>query len=359
MRDSFLLRFLLCASPLVLLLSVGSVVAHAADSKPGATAPNFVFILADDQSWNGTSVQMHPDRSDSKSDFYRTPNIERLAAQGMIFSHAYSPGPMCSPSRASFQTGKSPAQLRMTNVGGGSPASPSHRLAFPPHSSSLPAEETTIAEVLKQAGYQTAWFGKWHLGESGPGAHGYDESDGPTGNSDGQTDDPNNPKDIFGITERGIAFMEKNVQAGKPFYLQLWHYAVHGPVQSMEKTEEVYDGAPAGEKHQSTSYAAMTQNLDTGVGMIMDTIKELGIDDNTFVVYMSDHGAGAALSSNMPLNQGKGTLWEGGMRVPLIMSVLASNQMFIAAYPRSVGTCFQHSVILRAYRANYPRGSRV
>ena len=154
-----------------------------ANSDESAAKPNIIFILADDQGWNGTSVQMHPDIPNSKSDFYRTPNIEKMAASGIRFSHAYAPGPMCSPSRASFQTGKSPAQLRMTNVGGGRRgrgASPSQRVIVPPHSSKLPAKEITIGETLQSAGYATAWFGKWHLGADGPGAHGYDEHDGAT-----------------------------------------------------------------------------------------------------------------------------------------------------------------------------------
>jgi arylsulfatase A len=284
-----------------------------------ANKPNIIFILADDQGWNGTSVQMHPDLPNSKSDFYRTPNIEKLARDGMRFSHAYSPGPMCSPTRASLQTGKSPAQLHMTNVGGRRPASPSQKLILPPHSSTLPTEEVTIGETLQEAGYATAWFGKWHLGGDGPGAHGYDESDGPTGNADGNTDDPKNPKDVFGITDRGIAFMEKNVKAGKPFYLQLWHYAVHGPVQTREETEQTYAARSPGQTHQSTTFAGMTEDLDTGVGIILDKVKDLAIDDNTYIIYMSDHGAGRNLSSNAPLNRGKGTLWEGGLRVPLIV----------------------------------------
>jgi arylsulfatase A-like enzyme len=287
-----------------------------------AQTPNIIFILADDQGWNGTSVQMHPDLPNSKSDFYRTPNLEKLASQGMRFSHAYSPGPMCSPTRASLQTGKSPAQLRMTNVGGSRQRSnaASQKLILPPHSSVLRTDEVTIGETLKQAGYATAWFGKWHLGGDGPEAHGYDESDGPTGNQDGNTNDADNPKDIFGITRRGISFMEHSIDADKPFYLQLWHYAVHGPVQTNPKTEESYASRPAGQTHRSTSFAGMTEDLDTSVGMIMKKVKELGIADRTFLIYMSDHGAGRNLSSNAPLSRGKGTLWEGGLRVPLIIS---------------------------------------
>lgn len=310
------MRAILLTATMLLALPLSGLIA-----KPSPKKPNIIFILADDQGWNGLSVQMHPDMPDSKSDYYRTPNIEKLAKGGLIFSRAYAPGPMCSPTRASLQTGKSPAQLGMTNVGGGRQRSApaSQKLILPTHTSTLSTDETTIGEVLQRAGYATAWFGKWHLGQAGPGEHGYDEHDGATGNENGNVEDPN-PKDIFGITERGSAFMEKQVKASQPFYLQLWHYAVHGAVLCLEETEEAYAARPKGKNHINPAYAAMTENLDTGVGMIMKKVEELGIADNTYIVYMSDHGAPLNLSSNLPLAQGKGTLWEGGLRVPLIIS---------------------------------------
>ncbi|MDG1874670.1 MAG: sulfatase-like hydrolase/transferase [Mariniblastus sp.] len=316
LKQSSLLTMVTILAALAVTLRPSS----ASEREPVAESkPNIIFILADDQGWNGTSVQMHPDISSSKSDFYRTPNLEKLAASGLSFSHAYAPGPMCSPTRASLQTGKSPAQLRMTNVGRSRPAIPSQRLALPAHSSTLSTTEITIGETLKSAGYATAWFGKWHLGGEGPGAHGYDSHDGPTGNNDGNSKDPENPKDIFGITERGIAFMEKNVKANQPFYLQLWHYAVHSPVQSKSQTTATYSRQTKGKTHSSIPFAGMTTDLDSGVGMILAKVKELGISENTYIVYMSDHGAGRNLSSNAPLTMGKGTLWEGGIRVPLII----------------------------------------
>lgn len=322
MHPSKSYSIILLGAAVILLMTRIELSAQTPSASSSNAAPNIIFILADDQSWNGTSVQMHPNIPGSKSDFYRTLNLEKLAAQGMRFSQAYSPGPMCSPTRASLQTGKSPAQLGMTNVGGGRqrPVSQSQKLILPQYSSTLPIKEVTIGEMLQRAGYATAWFGKWHLGGDGPAAHGYDESDGPTGNTDGVTKDPLNPKDIFGITRRGIDFMERSVNEKRPFYLQLWHYAVHGPVQTRPETARVYQSKPAGRVHQAIPFAGMTENLDEGVGMIMKKIKELGISDNTYIVYMSDHGAGRNLSSNAPLNQGKGTLWEGGMRVPMIVS---------------------------------------
>ena len=194
------------------------------------TKPNIVFILIDDMGWTGTSVAVHEGIKESKSDYYQTPNLEELAAQGMTFSSAYAPSPMCTPSRASFLTGKSPAQLHITTPGPVQKARPYRKMTPPAHITSLPAEESTIAEVLRGEGYATAHFGKWHLSGGGPGEHGFDEHDGETGNGGpGLLEDPN-PKDIHGLTERAHAFMEAQAKAGKPFYLHLAHYALHSPV---------------------------------------------------------------------------------------------------------------------------------
>lgn len=322
MRDPAAFRgYQIALVPLAMFFQVGWLTSWVlADA--GGIQPNIIFILADDQGWNGTSVQMHPARADSKSDYHATPNLEKLAKAGMRFSQAYAPGPMCTPTRASLQTGKSPAQLHMTNVGrdqssAGAPRS--QKLIPPSFSTTLSLEETTIGEMLGQAGYATAWFGKWHLGDAGPEAHGYDESDGPTGNTDGNLDDPENPKDIYGITQRGLQFMQRNAAKGKPFYLQLWHYAVHGPVQATQESTKAYEAKQVGKTHQNPAFAAMSENLDDSIGMVLAKVKQLGIQDRTYVVYMSDHGAGSNLASNAPLHGGKGSLWEGGLRVPLII----------------------------------------
>ncbi len=298
-------------------LTVGAA-AHGETRRGGK--PNIVFILSDDQGWNGLSVRMHPDRPDSRSDYYRTPNLQRLAARGLRFTDAYAPAPMCTPSRASFLTGKTPARLRMTTPGRSRKAREWEKLIQGPSSPAMPAGETTIGEILSRSGYATAYFGKWHLGTAGPEKHGFDVSDGATGNEDGNTADPANPKDIFGITKRGSDFMEKSVKAGRPFYVQLWHYAVHDTLQSLQKTASAVAERAEGKVHSDPGFAAATEDLDTGVGMILKKIEDLGIANNTYVVYMSDNGAGARFSPNTPLAKGKGSLWEGGIRVPLIIA---------------------------------------
>ncbi|WP_197231768.1 sulfatase-like hydrolase/transferase [Novipirellula artificiosorum] len=285
--------------------------------------PSFVFILADDMGWTGLSTSMDRRIPNSKSDFYQTPRIDELARQGMRFSNAYSPSSLCTPSRGSILTGKSPALTRITTPGRASGQSRgNHKLIPPRHVDALPESETTIAEVLQNHGYSTAHFGKWHLNGGGPGYHGFDTHDGDTGNGGGGEYEDPNPKDIFGITDRGIAFMRQQVAQRKPFYLQLSHYAVHSPPKALAATKSEYEQKPSGARHSSVIHAAMTRDLDTGVGMILDSIERLGIAENTYVIFMSDNGAPAGprkRSENMPLSGGKATFWEGGIRVPLII----------------------------------------
>jgi arylsulfatase A len=303
-------------------ISLLTTIPNAVQAKTQGAHPNFVFILIDDMGWTGSSVQLNKKLKDSKSDFYLTPNMEKLAKQGVRFSNAYSPAALCTPSRGSILTGKSPAQLHITTPGPGRRRTPSwHKLIQPKHINSLPTKETTLAELLKQKNYATAHFGKWHLSGGGPGKHGFDQHDGETGNGGpGKYKDPN-PKDIFKLTQRANAFMEKNVKNGKPFYVQLSHFAVHSPHEALSKTIASCSKRKDGKYHNNDKYAAMTQDLDTSIGQVLDKIKKLGIEKNTYVILMSDNGAGIRNSrnENAPLSGGKGTLWEGGVRVPLII----------------------------------------
>jgi len=172
--------------------------AKSTASKSGATRPNIILMMSDDQGWSGLSVAMHPDYAGSKGAVFQTPNLERFASQGMRFSSGYAPAPVCSPTRISIQTGKSPAKLHWTKA---APAETGRKLVEPTLIKRIADSETTIGELLRTAGYATAHYGKWHISGGGPGEHGYDEHDGDTGNENAyQFTDPN-PVDIFGMAQ--------------------------------------------------------------------------------------------------------------------------------------------------------------
>lgn len=279
--------------------------------------PNIVFMLADDQGWNETSVQMHPEIPDSKSDFCQTPWLEKLASQGMRFSAAYAPAPKCAPTRLSLQTGMSPAQNHMTYGSRSVTAADGYRLIPPQDIRNISDDVTTIAEVLRKAGYATAHYGKWHIGGGGPGRHGYDEHDGDIGNEYAFKFADPNPVDIFGMAERAEAFMEKHSEEGKPFFIQMSWHALHAPHNAMKATLEKYQNLPAGRLHRDPQRAAINENLDEGVGRVMQAIERLGIGDNTFLIYMSDNGGSGRKGG--PLAGGKSVVLEGGIRIPLIV----------------------------------------
>lgn len=279
-----------------------------------ADRPNIVFMLADDQGWSGLSVAMHPDVPASRGEVFHTPNLEKLAAQGMRFSAAYAPAPVCSPTRISLQTGKSPAQLHWTKA---APAELGHKLLEPQLIKNISADQTTLGELLRKAGYGTAHYGKWHIGGGGPGMHGYDEHDGDTGNEHAfQFTDPN-PVDIFGMAQRAAKFMEKNARAGKPFFIQLSWNALHAAENALRATQAKYTNLPSLRNPKQAATAAITEDLDTGVGMVLAAIDRLNLAANTYVIYMSDNGTGGGKRGG--LSGGKGGVWEGGIRVPLII----------------------------------------
>lgn len=278
-----------------------------------AERPNIVFILADDQGWNGLSVAMHPNVAGSKGDVFHTPNLERLAAQGMRFSAGYAPASVCSPTRIALMTGKSPAALHWTKA---APPETGHKLIEPRNVKSISANETTIGELLQKAGYATAHYGKWHIGGGGPEKHGFDESDGDTGNENAFKFHDPNPVDIFGMAERAAAFMEKNSKAKKPFFIQLSWNALHASENANKATLAKYEQTMKGENAKRITTAAITEDLDAGVDRVMEAIERLGLTGNTFVIYTSDNGSGGG---KKVLAGGKGGVWEGGIRVPLIV----------------------------------------
>ncbi|MFM7168539.1 MAG: sulfatase-like hydrolase/transferase [Planctomycetaceae bacterium] len=286
-----------------------------------ADRPNIILMMADDQGWNGTSVAMHPDIPGSRGEIWHTPNLERLAAQGMRFSAGYSPAPVCSPTRISIQTGKSPAQLHWTKA---APPEQGHKLTEPRLIKQISSSEKTLGELLQSVGYATAHYGKWHISGGGPEQHGYDQSDGDTGNENAfQYQDPN-PVDIFGMADKAEKFMAQAQKARKPFYIQLSWNALHASENALRTTMAKYErqlGASAGKR---AAVAAITEDLDTGVGKVLDSIERLGLTDSTWVFYISDNGAGgggggAGGGRTTSLRGGKGGVWEGGIRVPWIV----------------------------------------
>ncbi|MDF7799340.1 sulfatase [Pontiellaceae bacterium B1224] len=285
-----------------------------------ADKPNIVFIYADDMGWTGTSVEMIEGNPKTKSDFYQTPNLEIMAAKGMVFSQAYSPGPMCTPSRAAVLTGKTPAELHITTPGNGRSGG-SKKMMTPRPTTRLAEDLPTIGTMLQAEGYATALLGKWHIGRNDDaGLYGFNLHDGHTENASNGTNA--DPKEIFSLTERGIQFMEETIKVGKPFYLQLSHYAVHAPTQSKPESTSKFETVSPGSVHKEPDYAGMTWDLDSSLNQIFQALEKLKIADNTYVVFMSDNGApgNRRKPSNTPLFAGKGTLYEGGIRVPLIIS---------------------------------------
>ncbi len=336
-------------------LSVAALLAapvHAATAQP----PNFVFILGEGHGWSSTSVQMEDAVPASKSAFVRTPNLEKLAAGGMRFASFYAPSPRCTPTRAAIFTGKSPAQLHMTFVGEGkkdSGGNPDGRVISPVASLELAASETTIAELLKQAGFATAHFGKWHVGRVSPSQHGFDESDGPTNNGGPDNVANPHPRQLYGMTERGLDFVARQVKAGKPFYLQLSHYASRQGGDASPEALAAVKSWGGNLNEREIAEAAADFDLDIAFGQVLKRLDELGIADNTFVIFTTDHGTPGR---NPPLAGGKGTVSEGGLRVPFIIRG-PGIPSGVCSYVRAIGEdLFPTIAALAQVRKPLPRG---
>lgn len=277
----------------------------AALQSAAATPPNFLLIFIDDQGWSGTSVPMLPGNQDSRTAAFRMPNLDRLAARGTVFSQGYASHPKCECSRAALLMGRSTTSLNATDKR-------SREWTASPKDS--------LANTLKRANpsYRAAHFGKWQW-PTGPEAFGYDASDGITQNEDGDSADPLDPKQSFGITKRATAYMEQQAKASRPFFLQLSYYATHSQPQALASTLKKYQGLTSSDRKGGGKampvMAAMSEDLDTCMGVVFQKLETLGLSKNTYVIYMADNGMGGTL-----LKGGKTVCDEGGLRVPLIVA---------------------------------------
>lgn len=314
-----------------------------------AAPPNILFILADDMGWTAPACY--------GSDLHETPNIDRLAAGGVRFTQAYSASPVCTPTRAAILTGQHPARLNMTiwhEAAVERLSGPGDKPLAPPITeTALALSHTTIAEVLHNAGYQTAHLGKWHLGESShyPETQGFDVNIGGTHwgapqtywypyklertMSNGVREHRYVPGLGFGkegdyledtLTDEALALMESMHERGKPFFINMAFHSPHTPMEGKPELVAHYKAKiRAGMTHQNATFAAMVHTLDENVGRLLAKLDALGIAENTLVVFYSDNGGfdqvrnGEAVTNNAPLRSGKGSAYEGGIRVPLIV----------------------------------------
>ncbi len=312
--------------------------AQSTDNRP----LNVVFILADDLGWSDLACY--------GSDLHETPHLDRFAEQAVRFTDAYAASPVCSPTRASLMTGKHPARLHMTIWREAAKERGHRQLLEPITRGDLPLQELTLAEVLHAAGYYTAHVGKWHLGsaEFYPQAHGFDLNIGGTLWGAPQTYfypfrgtqyspewryvpdlEPSGPGDYLTdrLTDKALEIIDR--VADRPFYLNLWYHSVHTPIEGKQDLVAKYlPKAAASHVHTNPDFAAMLECLDANVGRVLARLQEKGIADRTIVVFGSDNGGyvgicklqpGIPVTSNSPLRSGKGSLYEGGIRVPLMI----------------------------------------
>lgn len=329
-------------------------------------SPNIIFILTDDQGWTHTSHRADPDIPESQSDYYETPNMDILAQSGVMFTRGYAPNPICSPTRNSMMFGQNGAR-HIYNKDADWYKKTEDWLTLPK------------AVKLGNPDYKTAHFGKWHIAME-PKAAGFEYDEGLTSNAAGErfgdeyisardytkrvneylkkNNIPNptgarkvgkpsmywsdeNPKDMFGLTRRAMDFMKASIEADKPFYVQISHYATHLSLVSQPETYAYFKEKKKGKRHSSTEFAAMLKDMDTSVGMVMDFVKAAGIEDNTYIVLMGDNGGRLSLNQigvadtnkaltnafyseihnrNYPLRDGKHSFYEGGLRVPFMIA---------------------------------------
>lgn len=337
---------------------------------------NFLFILADDYGFHDSGIM--------GSKYYETPNIDGIARDGMIFTNGYATCQVCSPSRASIMTGKFPARHGITDWIGAPTgeqwrnAGRFNQLLPPDYIHNLPKEYTTLPEAMKDAGYKTFFAGKWHLGSKGswPEDHGFDINKGgwdagsPKGGYFAPWDNPNLPSGPDGenlemrLANETIKFLKESKDTA--FFAYLAFYAVHGPIQTTEqkwakyreKAEEMGIAEtgykmghflPIRQVQDNPVYAGLVESMDDAVGKVLKALNELGLTDNTVVIFTSDNGGVAAgdsySTSNLPLRGGKGYQFEGGIREPYFIKVPGLNLAGKKSNTPVTGTDFYPTIL--------------
>jgi arylsulfatase A-like enzyme len=327
----------------LLLCLALSALASSTPAQEPTRPPSVVVFVADDLGWR--------DLGCFGSSFYETPHLDRLAGEGMRFTDAYAACQVCSPTRVSLMTGKTPARLDTTDYFGGRRKG---KLLPAPYDDRMPLEEVTLAEALREAGYRTAFLGKWHLGPEGfwPTDQGFELNRGgftaghpPKGyfapyGMPTLTDGPDGEHLTTRLADEALGWLD-DLADDEPFLLYLSFYAVHTPLQTTDALKAKYEARrdarpegdaprflPEGEREarqvqDHAVYAGMVESMDSAVGRVLARLDELGRADDTLVVFTSDNGglstSEGSPTSNVPLRAGKGWMYEGGIRVPLIV----------------------------------------
>lgn len=340
-------RIQCCSYAVVALLACCCLSASAQEKAPSLRQAqdrlNVIFILADDLGWADTTLY-------GKTSLYQTPNLERLAKRGMTFNRAYANSPLCSPTRASILTGQTPLRHGSVNPvhhGKSVSLTPTIKPNADPGDKALEVSSVTrldtqfptLGKLVKQAGYTTGHFGKWHLGSApySPLEHGFDVDIPHTrGPGPGKSYiapwslelKPNYPKEHIEdrMAEEAVAWMN-SVNGEEPFFMNYWQFSVHGPwIAKQELIDQYKEKVKPGEKQRSPTYAAMIETMDDAIGSLLDAVDAAGIAEQTVIIFVSDNGGNmhsnvddTIPTDNFPLRGGKATMYEGGIRVPCVV----------------------------------------
>ncbi|MEO2030961.1 MAG: sulfatase [Planctomycetaceae bacterium] len=327
---------------------------------------NVVLILIDDLGWKDLGCY--------GSEYYRTPNIDRLASEGLRFTDGYAACNVCSPTRAAILTGKYPARLLLTQwLPSGRWSRTRHKLRQGRYVSNLPLEEVTLAEALREADYRTAFMGKWHLGTEtyyypehqgfdvniagrdygAPGSYFYPFQGSWRIPTTGQTLYKETPLPgksgdylVDRLAEEAEGFIRAS--ADKPFFLMLSHYAVHAPLQGKPGKVARYADVAKSKRQGKPAYAAMVESVDDSVGRVLKTLRQLKLDDRTLVIFTSDNGGFAKATDNSPLRANKGSNYEGGIRVPVIIKWPGKTKPGSVSHVPVISTDFYPTILAAA-----------